>query len=108
MPKVKMLVYTNALDSKDDEFNQWYDNTHIPEVLGLTKAVAAQRFRLSDIQPGDPGAHRYLAIYEFEVDSKVAYDSLTATTEKMDLGSSLDQAGVRVVFYDDLGERVSR
>ena len=76
-------------------------------MLQLTKAVAAQRFRLSDAQPGDPGPHRYLAIYEFDVNSKEAYDSLTATTDKMDLGSSLDGASAKVVFYDDLGDRVS-
>lgn len=107
MPKVKMLVYTNARDGKDEEFNRWYDNTHIPEVLQLTKAVAAQRFRLSEAQPGDDAPHRYLAIYEFEVDSKTAYDSLLATTDKMDLGSSLDPASAKVVFYDDLGDRVA-
>ena len=107
MPKVKMLVYTNALEGKDEEFNRWYDNIHIPEVLQLTKAVAAQRFRLSEAQPGDPGPHRFLAIYEFEVDSKEAYDSLMATTDKMDLGNSLDAPSAKVVFYDDLGDRVS-
>lgn len=107
MPKVKMLVYTNALEGKDEEFNRWYDNIHIPEVLQLSKSVAAQRFRLSDAQPGDPEPHRYLAIYEFEVDSKEAYESITANTDKMDLGSSLDPASAKVVFYDDLGNRVS-
>ena len=107
MPNVKMLVYTNALPDKDDEFNTWYDTIHIPEVIKLSKAVAAQRFRLSDAQPGGPEPYRYLAIYEFEVDSKEAYDSITANTDKMDLGSSLDQAGAKVVFYDDLGARVA-
>ena len=107
MPKVKMLVYTNALEGKDDEFNRWYDETHIPEVLEFTKSVAAQRFRLSDAQPGDPGPHRYLAVYEFEVDSKEAYDSLTASVKKMDLGSSLDEPSVKVVFYDDIAERLT-
>jgi hypothetical protein len=107
MPKVKMLVYTNALEGKDEEFNRWYDEIHIPEVLQLTKAVAAQRFRLSDAQPEAPEPHRFLAIYEFDVDSKDAYDSLTATMSKMDLGSSLDMKSTKVVFYDDLGDRVS-
>ncbi len=36
-----------------------------------------------------------------------AYDSLMASAEKMDLGSSLDQTSAKVVFYDDIGERVS-
>jgi hypothetical protein len=106
MPRLKMMVYTNALDGKDDEFNHWYDTIHLPEVIDFTKAVAAQRFQLSDAQPGDPGGHRYLAIYEFEVDSQEAYDSLTASTDKMDLGSSLDSGSAKVVFYDEIGERI--
>ena len=107
MPKGKMLVYTYALKGIDVEFNLCYDDIHIPEVIRFTKSVAAQRFRLSDAQPDGPEPHRYLAIYEFEVDSKDAYDSLMASTDKMDLGSSLDQASAKVVFYDDIGERVS-
>lgn len=106
MPRLKMLVYTNALEGKDDEFNQWYDEIHLPEVVQFTKAVAAQRFRVSDSQPGEAGSHKYLAIYEFDVESKEAYDSLTANTEKMDLGSSLDQGSAKVVFYDEIGERI--
>lgn len=58
-------------------------------------------------RPRGIATHRYLAIYEFEVDSKEAYDSLMANTEKMDLGRSLDPASAKVVFYNDLGVRVS-
>lgn len=107
MPKVWMHVFTNALDGKDEEFNRWYDEIHVPEVLKFTKATAAQRFRISDGQPGEPQTHRYLAIYEFEVDSKEAYDSIIASTEKMDMGSSFDPSGTKMVFYNELGDRVS-
>lgn len=111
MPKIKMFVYTNALEGKDEDFNRWYDEIHVPEILKFTKSTAAQRFRLSKAQPedlpGDPEPFRYLAIYEFEVDSMEAFDSLMASTEKMDLGNSLDQTSAKLVFYDDLGERVS-
>ena len=106
-----MFVYTNSLEGKDDEFNRWYDEIHVPEILKFTKSTAAQRFRLSDAQPedlpGDPEPFRYLAIYEFEIDSIAAFESLTASTEKMDLGNSLDETNAKLVFYDELGERVS-
>ena len=107
MPQIRMLVYTNALQGKDTEFNRWYDQVHVPEILELTQAVAAQRFSLSEAQVGDPEPHRYLAIYEFEVDSKDALESLMASAEKMDPGSAIDQENSKMVFYDELGARVS-
>ena len=107
MSKVRMFVYTNALEGKDEEFNRWYDQTHVPEILALTKSVAAQRFCLSDTQAGAEEPHRYLAIYEFEVDSKEAFESLMASAEKLDPGSAIDQENSKMVFYDELGARVS-
>lgn len=80
MPRAVMLVHTNPIDdSRDEEFNAWYDNVHLPEVLGVDGFVAATRYRLSDAQlvPGDPAAHRYLAVYE--IDS----DDLAATTKAL-------------------------
>ena len=117
MPKLKMLVYTNAVEGQDEAFNRWYDDTHVPEVLKFTKSVAAQRFRLSDEQPETvPGAdpppggaesHRYLAIYEFDVDSKQAWASILENLPKMAPGSALDPKTMEVVFYDEIGDRVT-
>ena len=28
----KMLVFTNAREGRDEEFNRWHDETHLPEV----------------------------------------------------------------------------
>jgi hypothetical protein len=105
MQRVQMHVFTNAKDGKDDEFNRWYDEIHLSEVIQMTDAVAAARYRLSDHQAADAGGFRYLAIYEFEVDAKQAFDSLMAGSQKMDLGDSLGDS--KIVFYDTITERVT-
>ena len=55
MGRYKLLVLTNAVEGRDDEFNQLYDHRHIPDALDVQGYLAAQRFRLADIQmPGAP------------------------------------------------------
>jgi hypothetical protein len=49
---------------RDDELNEWYDGTHIPELLAVPGFVSARRFR----RVGEDGAPEYLAVYEIEAD----------------------------------------
>ena len=67
MAKHMLLVFTNAADGKDDEFNRWYNEVHLVDVLAVDGFVAAQRFALKDMS-GSASPHRYLAIYEVETD----------------------------------------
>ncbi len=68
MSRYKLLVATNAVAGRDDEFNNWYNNQHIPDALEVPGYVAAQRFALAGVQmPGAPASPwRYLAIYDIE------------------------------------------
>ena len=70
MPKAIMAVWSDPSDpDRDGEFNQWYDSTHVPDVLKVPGFKAATRYRVAGTQFGDvdtPG--RYLALYEVEVD----------------------------------------
>ena len=67
MSKQILIALRNPVEGKEQEFNDSYDNQHIPDVLALPGCLSAQRFKLSvDQIPGWPPPHRYLAIYEFE------------------------------------------
>ena len=60
MGKHCFVVITTPLPGKDDEFNTWYTEQHLPDVLRFPGFVSEQRFKL----PEDstlPG--RYLALY---------------------------------------------
>jgi hypothetical protein len=66
-----MVVQTSPVDpAKEDEYNNWYDNTHIPEILQIPGFVSARRFKLPG--PGRDGAHSYLAVYELDADDLTA------------------------------------
>src|SRR5258706_13453663 len=62
------VVQTSAVPGREDEFNRWYDDEHLAQVLEVPGFVAAQRFarsaiRLSPDTPEYP--YQSLALYEF-------------------------------------------
>ncbi|MBT2186074.1 DUF4286 family protein [Sphingobium nicotianae] len=63
MPTYKMVVFTNPRDHRDDEFNQWYDERHLSDLLSLPGMKTAERYK---VVLGE--GWRYLAIYDVETD----------------------------------------
>ena len=63
----KMLVFSSAVDGRDDEYNEWYNNVHLKEVCATDPFKSAERYRIPDVE-GLPqtSSHRYVAIYEFD------------------------------------------
>ena len=69
MPKAIMFVQSRpSTPDREDEYNDWYTNTHLPEVLDIPGITAARRFKASDVAPPADGAHQYCAVYELECD----------------------------------------
>jgi hypothetical protein len=57
-----IVVQTRPVDpSREDEYNDWYSNVHVPEIVATPGFVSARRYRA-------PGSSDYLAIYEIEGD----------------------------------------
>lgn len=65
-----LLVLSNPNDGRHDEFNDWYSNIHIRNVMRLPGSSAVQRLRRVDAPVGEgPGVaadqgFEYLAVYE--------------------------------------------
>lgn len=110
MSKYVFLVLTNTSGGRDDEFNEWYNKQHIPDVLNIPGFVAAQRFRLADAQMGrTESPWRYLAIYELETDDLAgALKDLTARvgTPAMVMSESLETKGIGTYVFSPIAERV--
>ncbi|WP_106398792.1 DUF4286 family protein [Actinocorallia populi] len=70
MPKGIMVVQSSPSDpSREDEYNAWYTDTHLPEVLAVPGFVSARRYK---VLGGGPEGHTYLAVYELEADDLTA------------------------------------
>ena len=74
MAKYTFLALTNPVEGKEDEFNEWYDQHHVPDVINVPGFVSGQRFKLADSQFGGEAskAYKYLAVYEIETDDIAA------------------------------------
>lgn len=67
MAKGIMVVQTSpASPEREDEYNDWYSNKHIPEICSIPGFLGARRYKVHGAAPD--GAHSYLAIYEVEAD----------------------------------------
>ena len=62
-----VLVVRTAPDSPEgaEAYNDWYDNTHLAELLALEGCTSAQRYVA-------PDGGSYVAIYEFDCDANTA------------------------------------
>ena len=66
MAKWINVVESNCTDpSKEKEFNDWYDNVHLPDVLETPGFQAATRYVIREPQDG---RGKYMAVYEIETD----------------------------------------
>lgn len=68
MARYILTVATNPVPGREDDYNRWYDEVHLAEVLAIDGFVSAERFVVDPAgQLGAP-APRYLAIYGIESD----------------------------------------
>lgn len=69
MPKHLFVVFTNPVEGREDEFNEWYSKTHLRDLVAIPGCVSATRFELSHTQRMEPPhPWKYMAIYELEID----------------------------------------
>lgn len=108
-----LLVFTNPADGREAEFNEWYDTTHVPDVLAVPGVVAARRYAISKVDTPEmegmpsppPPAHRYLAIYRLDRDANEVMQEFLArlTSGAMALSDALDFASVGLSAWSPLG-----
>jgi len=64
-----LLVMTRCTDpAREAEFNKWYDDVHLPDVLSVPHFVAAQRYKLAGPANKNEPEAQYLAVYELDTD----------------------------------------
>jgi hypothetical protein len=71
MATYKFYVFSNPAEGRDDDFNAWYEGTHIPEILQLPEWKGAERVQVQQLG-STPPEFAYIAIYDLETDDAVA------------------------------------
>jgi hypothetical protein len=69
---------------REQEYNTWYDDIHLPELVALDGFVSARRLRPVD------GDGPYVALYEIESDNlQAVLDNMIANAGKLHMSDAL-------------------
>lgn len=106
MPRYKMLVLSQPKPGRDAEYNDWYQNRHLAQVVAIPGIRSARRFRLERSLTDAPAAP-YAAIYEIETDDiDAVLKELRARAGGPALFVSDALANASAVVYEEFGEVV--
>lgn len=110
MPYFKLIVLSNPVEGREDEYNDWYTGTHLADVLRVPGIVGAQRLRCTEVQRDiGPKPWKYMAIYECNADNvQQVIDGLRARsgTPEMPISSALAESRY-VYFFEPITEMMS-
>ena len=88
MEKWILVVYTNCTDpTKEAEFNSWYDNIHVPDILETPGILNANRYLNNG---SDESTGKFVAIYEIQTEDI----ETTMTALKDNIGKKTEQGRV--------------
>lgn len=71
MNEYVLVVYSNPVANREEEYNDWYNNQHLQDVLAQPGYISARRYKLTEhkLDAAMPNPlHQYVAFYHMETD----------------------------------------
>jgi hypothetical protein len=109
MPKFKMIALTNPVEGREEEYNDWYQNVHLPEIVSYKGMVSARRYKVAAPLQA-PVSYGYLAIYDIDTDDlggmlqRIGGDSAAGKNTMTDAS---DNANAYTVIFNEFGDVVT-
>ena len=98
-----VVVLTEPSQDREKEYNEYYEDIHLDEVIETTGWKTAQRFKLG-AQAGQTCPLPYLAIYEAQADSsQEVLDKLEKTRSLRRQSGSLNMETAAVWVFGEIG-----
>lgn len=92
MQEYILVVYSNPVEGKEEEYNDWYNNQHLSDVLAQPDYIQARRYKLTDLKLDEamPNPHhQYVAFYHLLTnDPDAALKGMVARVEAGTIGLS--------------------
>lgn len=88
MPLFKLIVFSNPVKGKEDEYNDWYNNVHLNDALTLPGFKSAQRFKTDRMDRDAPCG--FAAIYDIEAESIEDAIASARSAEKFQTTDAID------------------
>ena len=99
MKKFISIALTNPAEGREADYNAWYEEQHVFDVLAIPGIQSAQRFRLSEKSRQQLG-YRYMALYEIESDNIENIHQAIAERAGTDAMPRSDAVGTDRLFLD--------
>ena len=95
------MVRSNPVEDKEEEFNRWYSDVHLPEVLQIEGFQTAQRFRLTK-QQMQAQSHTYLAIYNINSEDVSGTLENLRNMRSLTMSDTLDLSTLQISIYTSI------
>ncbi len=110
MARYRMVVMSNPVPGREQEFERWYQEVHLPELLALDGFVSAQRFS-RELTLGSAQSWPHMAIYEIETnDIEAAIAGLVTVAEagNLTMSEAIDTAATSAAVFRPCGPALTR
>lgn len=108
MGKYRLVVLTEPVTGRESEYNDWYNNQHLADVVAVPGFGGAQRFKLKELCGGE-FRQRYLAIYEIEAEDYAAVIGEMMSrvgTPAMLISEAMDGGKVDFGVFEECSQRI--
>ena len=100
MSRYQYVILSQAVEGRLEEFEKWYDEVHLRDVLKIAGVIGARRLRIvgqKTLKGMVAAPWCSLAIYEMETDDPVGVTraiAKAAHTDAMPVSDALEQTGM--------------
>jgi len=109
MRRYRMITLSNPTEGREEEYNDWYQNVHLGDLVAIEGIVSAQRYRFArTLKEGD--TYDYMAVYEIEtddIDAVLAELGAAAGDGRIRMTDAIDTAGATALVYEEFGPVVT-
>lgn len=110
MNRYLVISISRPVEGREKEMNDWYDQRHVNDLLGVSGFGNPRRYRMCETQflPGEP-SHQYVAAFDLQTDDIGAVR--TEIEERVRSGAmpiSNAVGDVRVLVLEALPNRTGR
>ena len=101
MARGQLIALSNPISAaREAEFNKWYNEVHIPELVGFAGFESATRYRVSaqGLPQKDPPEFRYVAVYEI-ADMDAAMKAMAAGAANLTQTDASGERGVAALAH---------
>ncbi len=92
MSDYTLIVYTSPVEGREDEYNKWYDEVHLPEFSSLPGVISGKRYNMAGDKP------QWAAIYELSAPPGDVFKAMNAAVKdgSMHMSDAMDTSSAIV------------